>query len=153
VFGQTFGREPPQPTVFTTGLSTTSSRADLLNRVEADNPPEKLDKDPEDSKQATAPSIAARSLGAASAPAAATVPEVRDFATNDAKHYRERGISAYRTGDLHLALVDFDLAIQFDPTSPDTYIDRAIVFYRLGDRKNAFADIAKAKRLHESKSR
>ena len=113
--------------------------------------PRKLDEDPEDFKQATTPSAAAPSQDTASA--SANVPLVRDFAANDAKHYRERGISAYRIGDLHLALVDFDLAIQYDPSSPDTYIDRAIVFYRMGDRKRAFADIAEAKRIHHELNR
>jgi curved DNA-binding protein CbpA len=145
------GREPPQATAVTTGLSHKHDRTERPDKLEVVGAPEKRDKDPEDSKQAT--SAAAPSQGTATATASANVPLVRDYATNDAKHYRERGISAYHTGDLHLALVDFDLAIQYDPGSPDTYVDRAIVFYRLGHRERAFADIAQARRIHHESNR
>jgi curved DNA-binding protein CbpA len=143
-----FGLEQPQASAVTTGLSHTHDQSDRHNALEAAGAPAKLDEDPEDPKQAAAQNAAAQS--AVTAAENAHVPRVRDFGINDAKHYRERGISAYRTGDLHLALVDFDLAIQYDPGSPDTYIDRAIVFYRLGDRQRAFADITQAKRIQES---
>ncbi len=43
--------------------------------------------------------------------------------------------------------MNFDLAIDLDPNLPDSYIDRAIVFHRLGDPKRAFSDIAEAKRI------
>jgi tetratricopeptide (TPR) repeat protein len=145
------GHELLQATAVTTGLAHTNDRTDGPDKVEAVGAPEKRDEDLEDSKRTT--SAAAPSQGTASATASANVPLVRDYATNDAKHYRERGISAYRTGDLHLALVDFDLAIQFDPASPDAYIDRAIVFYRLGHRERAFADIAQARRIHQESNR
>ena len=143
--------EPSRVTAVTTGLSAAPGQTDRHNIREAIGAPRTLDEDPEDFKQATTPSAAAPSQDTASA--SANVPLVRDFAANDARHYRERGISAYRIGDLHLALVDFDLAIQYDPSSPDTYIDRAIVFYRMGDRKRAFADIAEAKRIHHELNR
>jgi curved DNA-binding protein CbpA len=69
----------------------------------------------------------------------------------DANYYRERGTLAYRNGDFLLALVDFDLAINLDPESLDTYVDRAIVFRRMGDMKRAMDDIAKAKRIDDTK--
>ena len=148
---EVFGQEPPQASAVTTGLSHTRDRTDRHNVLQATGAPVKLDEDPEDLKQAAAQNAdAPAAQSAVTAAENAHVPRVRDFGINDAKHYRERGISAYRTGDLHLALVDFDLAIQYDPGSPDTYIDRAIVFYRLGDRKRAFADITQAKRIQES---
>jgi curved DNA-binding protein CbpA len=84
-----------------------------------------------------------------SAPAAANVPAVRDFGVNDARNYRERGIQAYRDGDIFLALVDFDLAIGLDPHFSDAYIDRGVVYYRMGDFNRAFADIARAKRIDD----
>jgi curved DNA-binding protein CbpA len=71
----------------------------------------------------------------------------------DAKYYRERGTLAYRNGDFLMALVDFDLALNLDPDSLDTYVDRAIVFRRMGDMKRAMADIAKAKHLDDRKAR
>ena len=147
---QVSGQEPTQ-TTGTIGLSNRRGRTDRDNELEDIGAPKKLDEDPEGLKQAAAPSAATPAQVTASA--AANVPAVRDFATNDAKLYRERGISAYRAGDLHLALVNFDLAIQFDPSSSDAYIDRAIVLYRMGDRKRAFADVAQAKRIHHELNR
>ena len=69
----------------------------------------------------------------------------------DANYYRERGTLAYRNGDFLMALVDFDLAINLDPESLDTYVDRAIVFRRMGDMKRAMDDIAKAKLIDDTK--
>jgi lipoprotein NlpI len=40
---------------------------------------------------------------------------------------------AYLSGDLYLALVDFDLAIDLDPSFSDAYVDRGLVLYRMGD--------------------
>ncbi|MGE0287780.1 MAG: DnaJ domain-containing protein [Bradyrhizobium sp.] len=77
----------------------------------------------------------------------ATSPTVKD-----AGYYRERGIAAYRRGDLEVALVDFDLAISIDPDVVENYVDRSIVFYRLGDRKRAFADIAEAKSIEDARA-
>jgi tetratricopeptide (TPR) repeat protein len=71
-------------------------------------------------------------------------------ATNDARSYRERGIFAYRDGDLNRALADFDLAIRRDPGFADAYIDRSIVLYRMREFERAFADIAQAKRIGTS---
>jgi tetratricopeptide (TPR) repeat protein len=147
---QVSGQEPTQ-TTGTIGLSNTRGRTDRHNELEDIGAPKKLGEDPEDLKQTAAPSAATPAQVTTSAPA--SVAPVRDFATNDAKYYRERGISAYRTGDLHLALVEFDLAIQFDPSSSDAHIDRAIVLYRMGDRKRAFADVAQAKRIHHESNR
>ncbi len=65
----------------------------------------------------------------------------------DAKAYRERGIFAYRSGDLDSAIADFDRAIQLDPKFTAAYIDRGIVLYRMRKFERAFADIAQAKRV------
>ena len=62
------------------------------------------------------------------APAGCTLPGIAPasaspalgFGTKDAQYYRERGIQAYRSGDLHIALVNFDLAINLDPNLPDS---------------------------------
>jgi tetratricopeptide (TPR) repeat protein len=80
------------------------------------------------------------------------MPAAFDFGVKDARYYRERGGLAYRGGDLPLALIDFDLAIDCDPNFSDAYIDRAIVFRRMGDLKRAFADVAQAKRIDDLKS-
>lgn len=87
----------------------------------------------------------AMTTGAALANAPASQP--RDFGTRDSKFYRDRGVHAYSNGDLYFALVNFDLAIHLDPNSPDSYIDRGIVYHRLGDMRRAFSDVAEAKRI------
>ena len=73
-------------------------------------------------------------------------PEVKDV-----RYYLERGDAAYRSGDFPLALTDFDLAIRLDPNSSDAYVNRAIVFRRMGDLKRAFADVSQARRIDEGK--
>ena len=65
----------------------------------------------------------------------------------DAKTLRERGIYAYRVGDLSGALAHFNRAIAQDPGFAAAYIDRGIVFYRMRNYDRAFADMAQAKRL------
>jgi tetratricopeptide (TPR) repeat protein len=80
----------------------------------------------------------------------ASVPAAQDAKPYNAKSYRERGIFAYRDGDLTRAIADFDLAIQHDPRSADAYIDRGIVLYRMHEFDRAFADIAQAKRIESS---
>jgi len=69
------------------------------------------------------------------------------LAPADAKTLRERGIYAYRGGDLGAALAHFNLAIAQDPGFAAAYIDRGIVFYRMRNFERAFADMANAKRL------
>ena len=76
-----------------------------------------------------------------------------DFGPANANDYREQAISAYRNGDLYLALIKLDLAISLDPKSSDAYVDRGIVLHRLGDMKRAHADIAKAKQIDDSNRR
>ncbi|MGE0288744.1 MAG: DnaJ domain-containing protein [Bradyrhizobium sp.] len=65
----------------------------------------------------------------------------------DAKTLRERGIYAYRGGDLSAALAHFNLAIAQDPGFAAAYIDRGIVFYRMRNFDRAFADMSQAKQL------
>ena len=99
---------------------------------------------------------AVKEMTAPDAPAAAdntgSIPAISDVeVVKDAGYYRHRGQVAYRIGDLALALVDFDMAIDLDPDFSDAYIDRAIVFRRMGNLKHAFADIAEAKRIDDLK--
>jgi tetratricopeptide (TPR) repeat protein len=72
-----------------------------------------------------------------------------DLVPNNAGTFRARGISAYRNGDLNGAITDLDHAIQLDPRSSASYIDRGIVFFRLRKFDRAFADIAQAKRIEK----
>jgi hypothetical protein len=83
-------------------------------------------------------------LAVISLPALAPTPVP---APADAKTLRERGIYAYRGGDLSGALAHFNLAIAQDPGFAPAYVDRGIVFYRMRKFESAFADMAQAKRL------
>ena len=135
--------------VISTHLSDTVGRAGTSDRLDEIAAPEKLE-NPEIPKAAATPSAAAPTESAESAASSANIAPARDSGTKDAQYYRERGISAYRGGDLYLALVDFDLAISLDPSASDAYIDRGIVYHRMGDLKRAFADVAEAKRIDDS---
>jgi len=133
--------------------------AELSDRIDLAGPREKFEEvvapnkpvDHKQLKEAAVPSASPFVGKTGNATAITDVPKARDFGVNDARYYRERGVSAYRSGDLYLALVDFDLAIDLNPSFSDAYIDRGIVFHRMGDLKRAFADIAQAKRIDASK--
>jgi len=92
-------------------------------------------------------------VAVAAADDAGAIPTASEPEVKDAKYYRHRGSQAYHNGDLPLALMDFDLAIELDPNFSDAYIDRAVVFRRMGDMKRAFADVAQAKRIDDLKQR
>ncbi len=98
--------------------------------------------------EAIGPSPAVVQTNAASTAAAKIVP-APDFAADDARSLRTRGISAYRSGDLNTAIASLDQAIQLDPKFSAAYIDRGIIFYRLRKFERAFADIARAKRIEK----
>jgi len=142
-------REPaPIAAAISTELSDTIGRArprDARDEIGAPGKPEH----PEAVNEAAAPPAAAPAENADSTPVTSSVPAARDVGVNDAKHYRDRGILAYRGGDIYLALIDFDLAINLDPHFADAYVDRGIVFYRMGQFNRAYADIAQAKRIDD----
>jgi len=87
---------------------------------------------------------------AAPVPSFAPPPATGNGPLSDAKFYLELGIASYRDGDLPAAIADFDLAIQFDPSLPDAYINQGIVWYRVGSFNRAFDDIAQAVRIENS---
>jgi curved DNA-binding protein CbpA len=141
-------REPaPAAAVISPQLSDTIAPSPLRDEradIGASEP-----ENPEAAKEAVASTDNAPAENTDSPLATASVPADRDSGVHDAKHYRERGILAYRSGDIILALADFDLAIELDRHFSDAYIDRGIVFYRMGEFKRAFADIAEAKRIDD----
>jgi curved DNA-binding protein CbpA len=140
----------PAPTVaaIRTLPSDTIGRAHPSDERDVIGAPDKPE-NPEAAIETAAPNATAPVENTGSAPVTANVPAARDFGVNDARDYRERGVLAYRNGDIYLALADFDLAIDLNPHFSDAYIDRAVVFYRMGDFNRAFADIAKAKRIDD----
>ena len=113
--------------------------------------------EPEDAsavEEITAPAVAATADNVAvAAMQEPSIPEpaIPEPAVKDARYYLERGDAAYRNGDFPLALTDFDLAINLDPNLSDAYVNRAIVFRRMGDLKRAFADVSQARRIDEGK--
>jgi len=144
-------REPVQTAAaISTRLSGTISRAGPRDKLEDVGVPNKP-ANPGAFREAATPDAASLAGKTESAPAIANVPTARDFGVNDARYYRERGVLAYRSGDLYLALVDFDLAIDLDPSFSDAHVDRGIILYRMGDLKRAFADIARANRIDASR--
>jgi tetratricopeptide (TPR) repeat protein len=116
------------------------------DKLEDIDGPKKLE-NPRDIKESGAPDAVASVASAYSTPGNGSIPPARDLGLRDANYYRERAMSAYRNGDLYLALADLDLAISLDPGFSDAYIDRGIVFHRMGDLNRAFADVAEAKRI------
>jgi curved DNA-binding protein CbpA len=141
-------REPaPAAAAIRTHRSNTIGRASPRDDIEAPLKPE----NPEAAKETAAPAATAPAENTDSAAATANASAARDFGVKDAGYYRERGILAYRNGDMYLALADFDVAIGLDPHFSDAYIDRSVVFYRMGDSRRAFADIAQAKRIDDLK--
>jgi len=148
---EVFRREPAQ-----TAAATPTEPSDTVGQIgPRDKPRDVAAPDtpagPEALKEAAAPDAAAPAETTGSVPAIDNVPVPRDFGVNDARYYRERGVVAYRSGDLDLALVNFNLAIELDPGFSDAYVDRGIVFYRMGDLERAFADIARANRVDASR--
>jgi curved DNA-binding protein CbpA len=120
--------------------------------VGRDNPADQLEgvETPGEATMSSAMSSASGTVGA-EATAVVSVSPAPDPSANDATAYRERGIVAYRGGDLHRAISDFDRAIKLDPNYADAYIDRGIAFYRTGEFDRAFADMAHAKRIQNAK--
>jgi curved DNA-binding protein CbpA len=123
--------------------------------------------DPSESAQSSMPSAVASTTKNATNEDTAPIPTVptrsttkidaihSDGATSsplvkDARFYREQGVAAYRNGDVSVAIADFNLAIRLDPGFKTALIDRGIAFYRLGEFKRAFADVAEARRIAKS---
>jgi curved DNA-binding protein CbpA len=132
--------------------------------VMAAKPPDAVERDaprdqpPRDQPEAAelpgdtpAPSAAPPAAAAVSTEIIASVGSAPDPSASDATAYRERGIVAYRGGDLRRAIADFDRAIKLDPSYADAYIDRGIAFYRTGEFDRAFADMARAKHIQSAK--
>jgi tetratricopeptide (TPR) repeat protein len=134
--------------ILSTGPTDTAERASSHDKPADIAAPEKPE-NPAPAETQAAPSPP--SMDTASAAPSPDLPPLPDQEIRDAKFYHQRGVSAYHGGDLYLALVDFDLAIALDPGASEAYIDRAIVYHRMGDLKHAFADVSKARRIDASK--
>jgi len=122
-------------------------------KIASAQPPPVAEKAPTSTDAATPVAAAATAPAAqperGNATASAPVGPPLEIAPGDAKVYRERGVSAYRSGDYDRAIAEFDHAIRLDPNFSAAYVDRSIVLYRMQRFERAFADIAQAKRLEK----
>jgi curved DNA-binding protein CbpA len=75
-----------------------------------------------------------------------------DDKTDPSEVMHAQGIVAYRSGDLKLALADFNRAIALNPTFMIAYINRGIVLYRMGKLDRALADVARARQIDRAGS-
>jgi curved DNA-binding protein CbpA len=143
------------PEAAQTALVQSAGSSDTVGRLSSRDKPDDIEaskksENLEIATEASTPGAIAPPEKGASPASSPNIPQQHNSETNGARYYQERGISAYRSGDLSLALADFDLAISLDPGASDAYIDRAIVFHRMGNLKRAFADISEAKRIDDS---
>ncbi len=141
-------REPAQA-LTATEISDASGRTGQHDQLAVAGADMKVDVNRRDAEAPTKPDGIAPAATTGMAPASAHASPAREVVIKDAKYYRERGILAYRSGDLYIALANFDLAIEKDPGLSDSYINRGIVFRRLGDLKRALSDVAEAKRIDD----
>jgi tetratricopeptide (TPR) repeat protein len=139
-------REPAQA-LTATEISDASGQTGQHDQLAVAGADMKVDVNRWDAEAPTKPDGIAPAATTGMAPASAHASPARDVVIKDAQYYRERGILAYRNGDLVIALANFDLAIDMDPGLSDSYINRGIVFRRMGDLKRALADVAEAKRI------
>ena len=142
-------REPAQAPAATEIVSDARGRTGQHYQLAVAGADTKFDMNLRDAEAPAKPDGIAPATTTGIAPASAHASPARDVGTKDAQYYRERGISAYRSGDLYIALANFDLAIEKDPGLSDSYINRGIVFRRLGDLKRALSDVAEAKRIDD----
>jgi curved DNA-binding protein CbpA len=142
-------RREPAPAPTATETSDAHGRTGQQDQRAVAAADMKFDMNPRDAEAPTKPDGIAPAATTGFAPAIADASPTSDTGIKDATFYLERGILAYRSGDLYIALANFDLAIDKDPGLSDSYINRGIVFRRLGDLKRAFSDVAEAKRLDD----
>ena len=142
-------RREPAPAPTATELSDAHGRTGQHDRPAVVGTGMKFDVNPRGVEAPAKPEGIAPAATTGIAPASAHASSAPESGIKDAKYYPERGILAYRSGDLYIALANFDLAIDRDPGLSDSYINRGIVFHRLGDLKRAFSDVAEAKRIDD----
>jgi tetratricopeptide (TPR) repeat protein len=148
--------EPPAAPAPTVGIALAETQAkpstpDAPIQTASAEPAPAVTAEPTSAPTATAaiePVVVAAPPASDNAPIATIGPPL-EIMPEDAKTFRERGIFAYRSGDLDGAVAEFDHAIQIDPKFSAAYVDRGIVLYRQQKFERAFADIAHAKRIEK----
>jgi curved DNA-binding protein CbpA len=125
---ETAAVQPPRPPDATGGDGSGDKREGIAERVS------------EPSGAAPATNDAGVSATADDGPAPLLLP-------NEAEFYRERGLAAYRSGDVHRAIADLDQAIRRDPNDAKAYTLRGNAWNRLGASDRALADYDEAIRI------
>ena len=98
-------RRPPRPNYHAHGRTGQHDRPAVVGTGM------KFDVNPRGVEAPGKPEGIALAATTGTAPASAHASSAPDFGIKDAKYYSERGILAYRSGDLYIALANFDLAI------------------------------------------
>ena len=109
----------------------------------------KFDVNPPDVEAPAKPDDIAAAATTGIAPASALLPRPATSGPRTSSIIANGACGRIATGICIIALANFDLAIDMDPGLPDSYINRGIVFHRLGDLKRAFSDVAEAKRIED----
>ncbi len=61
-----------------------------------------------------------------------------------AKDYNEQGVTYSKQGQYDLAILEFNKALEIDPTSTDAYNNRGITYSKKGQYNSAISDFSKA---------
>lgn len=64
--------------------------------------------------------------------------------TNPAKEYLKLGVACYNQGNLSQAILDYNKAIEIDPTLVAAYYDRGFTYYKNANYEQAISDYTKA---------
>jgi tetratricopeptide (TPR) repeat protein len=147
---QTTDASRAEPTKAAALVTTLAETVDRTREEPDDVDDSKKSDNSKDITQSSASDAFASMASEISIPRNGRIPPAHDLGPRDANYCRERATAAYRNGDLYVALAYLNLAISYDPGSSDAYINRGIVFHRMGDLERAFADVAQAKRIDDS---
>ena len=79
-----------------------------------------------------------------------SIDEVIRLDPQEAKAYRNRGISYGRLGQHERAIQDYDEAIRLDPQDAKAYYNRGVAYQKLGQNGRGQRDINEAIRLDPS---
>ena len=74
-------------------------------------------------------------------------PSIRTIPNRDSATYCDLGDEYRRKDDFDRAIAAYTAAIQLDPNFADAYYNRGVVYSRKGDKREAEADFAHARRL------
>jgi len=141
----------PEP-VETTGAQLMETGAQLLGTAVPPDRGEPRDKHgiAETPDGASKPNADASATNSGDAPVIAGREQAPGPPANDANFYRQRGITAYRSGDFLGAIGNFDEAIRLNPDDAQSHNVRGNVWDELGVFERALADYDAAIRINSN---